>query len=113
MSEAGVAKMPLSLKSILQTALCFVLSGALVLIGLFLFVVSLVALTFGHSMSPWVWGVPLGLGVLVGLFAAGRIWFERWRERSRLCSSEKPYYAKVSPPPYGGKGDKVEVRREQ
>lgn len=105
--------MMVSLKSILQAALCFVLSGALVFLGLFLFVCSLVVAAFDRSMSPWTWAVPLGLGVLMGLATAGKIWLGRWRARRGSCSREKPYYAKVSPPPYGGKAGKVEIRRER
>lgn len=105
--------MSLSLKSILKAILFFALAGVLMFVGLFLLSASFVADGMGHPMSAWTWGIPLSLGILLGLFTAGKIWCEKRGGRLWPWSSKWQYSAKVSPPPYGGKGDKVEVRREQ
>lgn len=105
--------MNLSLKSILKAALLFVLSGVLMFVGLFLLSASFVADGMGHPMSAWTWGIPLGLGLLLGLFTAGKIWYEKRGGCLGSWPSKWRYSARVSPPPYGGKGGRVEVRRER
>lgn len=65
-----------------------------------------------------IWIIPIGGHFLMRLLIAWMIWREGWREYQQALVEEQwggrwDWSARVSPPPYGGDEDDVEVRRHR
>jgi len=72
-------------------------------------------------LGPWlgihrIWIIPIGGNFFMRLLIAWMIWREGWREYQQAMVEEQyggpwDWSARVSPPPYGGDEDDVEIRR--